>query len=414
MIGDVSARMAVESLRSGVPNRHVVEQLGTTQREIQQQFLDLLLKAEEGQPAEPLLFTASFGQGKSHLLNYLRAQAMKRGFVTSFVVVSPEVPLGNAHVVLKAVSENAQVQDHTGVALRCLSQSARASSESFAALRIWANQASIRDRFKALLHIYDEFSMDPELRMQIVRDIEGQPLVKTLIRQKLKEINQVSAYDLQHPRNALLAHERIQVYARFAVACGAKGLVVFIDELERLAKFTRRQRMAAYSELGWWKAMAASEGAHLLPVFAANPAQIREAVEADGPQLDTPRYSQQASLFTTSDSDLAKAGIAMLRDAAMPLRNITANDREELKHRVRELYRRAYTAEAKEPPDAAVSTTVRADIRRWITFWDLQRYFGDVGGEVTESDVSFDSSEIRDDLLASDGADSGGDRPEDL
>ncbi len=314
MADDICARMAVESLRAGVPNRYVVEQLGTTQTAIREEFDALLGRVECGEPAAPLVVSASFGQGKSHLLSFLRSEAERRGFVTSFVVVSPEAPLGNAHVVLKAMAENAQAPGHTGVALRCLAQSARATTEGFAALRIWARDAQIHDRFRALLHIYDEFSVDPELRMLIVRDFEGQPLQKTVIKLKLKEIGQLAGYNLQHPRNALLAHERIQVYSRFAVACGAKGVVVFFDELERLAKFTRKQRIAAYSELGWWQKIAGTPGAHILPVFAANIVQIYQAVEQDQPYLSLQQSSGSGNLFGgDSDAD-PREGIAMLRD----------------------------------------------------------------------------------------------------
>lgn len=90
------ARSAIESLRSGVPSRHAVAQLGTTQQELQQRFEDALADVAEGRPAQPLVIAANFGAGKSHLLSFLQTVAAQRQFVTSFVVVSPEMPLGNA------------------------------------------------------------------------------------------------------------------------------------------------------------------------------------------------------------------------------------------------------------------------------------------------------------------------------
>lgn len=407
MITDIGARMAVESLRSGVPSRHVVEQLGTTQLDIQKKFDDLLTSVEQGQPAEPLIGTASFGQGKSHLLKYLRTEAMRRGFVTSFVVVSPEAPLGNAHIILKVIAENAEVQGHNGVALRSLSKVLRGSEAKFAELRIWARDANIYDRFRALLHIYDEFSSDPELRMQIVHDFEGQAVNKTWIKQKLKELGQQAGYDLQHPRIALLAHERIQVYTQFAVACGAKGLVVFFDELERLAKFTRKQRMAAYSELGWWKRIAESQGAKILPVFAANITQIKQALDSDLPYLSQQQPSLNTNLIDKMEDSTMQEGIEVLQHYSLPLRDITYEDREKLKHLVKDLYSRAYDCQPEDPPSTTDGTTVRSDIRRWITYWDLQRYYsGDESApEVTGEDVQFDTDEISDDMLPTDNDD---------
>src|SRR5580658_7035051 len=95
----VFARSAIEALRSGVPSRHAVEQLGTTQRQVKEPFEARLGALEEGKGVEPLVIAAQFGEGKSHLLNYLKVLATNRGFVTSFVVVSPEMPFGNPHVV---------------------------------------------------------------------------------------------------------------------------------------------------------------------------------------------------------------------------------------------------------------------------------------------------------------------------
>jgi hypothetical protein len=51
----VTARSAIESLRSGVPSRHAAARLGTTQREIREQFEDALDAVGQGRGAMPLL-----------------------------------------------------------------------------------------------------------------------------------------------------------------------------------------------------------------------------------------------------------------------------------------------------------------------------------------------------------------------
>src|SRR5947207_2909352 len=124
----VFARSAIEALRSGVPSRHAVEQLGTTQVEIKDAFEVRLQAISDGQGIDPLVIAADFGHGKSHLLNYLRALAANQGFVTSYVVVSPEMPPGNPHVVLKALAEAAEAPEHTGRALRALARNLRTNS----------------------------------------------------------------------------------------------------------------------------------------------------------------------------------------------------------------------------------------------------------------------------------------------
>jgi len=402
-MGDLAARKAIESLRSGVPNRHVSEQLGTTQKEVEQTFHQLLRAVKSGEAARPLVVTASFGQGKSHLLNWMRAEATRQDFVTSYVVVSPEAPLGNAHATLKAVAENAEAPNLTGVALRSLSRRLNPSSEPYGRLRAWAQQAEICDRFRALLHIFQAFSADPETQMLVVRDIEGQPVMKTQIRHWLKEINQLAGYDLKHPRNPLLAHERISIYAKFAVACGTSGLVVFFDELERLAKFTRNQRIAAYSEIGWWSKTAESPESFILPVFAANIAQVDEAIRNDRPCIEPESFSlfnRQQTIHTTNEMHYAVTGLQTLKDN-IPLRDIQDSERFDIKHRVRDLYERAYGVSTSDAKDSLTKTTIRADIRTWITYWDIDRYYGNQSDNLIVEQLEFDQREIGEEMLPS-------------
>lgn len=160
------------------------------------------------------MISATFGAGKTHLLEYLQSVAEREGFVTSFVVVSPEMPLGNAHLVVKALAETAVAPGQTGKALRALASGLQTSSPAWQEFREWARTARIEDRFRALLHLYEAYRADEEFRLNILADLEGRPLLKTVIKGKLKDIGEAAAYDLQHPRNHLLAHDRIRLLAR--------------------------------------------------------------------------------------------------------------------------------------------------------------------------------------------------------
>src|SRR5260370_15210393 len=135
----------------------------------------------EGHGVDPLIISATFGGGKSHLLNYLKTLAANQGCVTSFVVVSPEMPLGNPHLVLKAVAEAAEAPGRTGRALRALASDLHTNSPDYAKLRIWTRDAGLDERFTAMLHLYDELRADEEFRTQILSDFEGSSVVITLL-----------------------------------------------------------------------------------------------------------------------------------------------------------------------------------------------------------------------------------------
>ncbi len=407
----VAARSAIESLRSGVPSRHAVTQLGTTQTEVKAQFDTELEALGEGRGTTPIVISANFGAGKSHLLGYLQALAASQGFVSSFVVVSPEMPMGNALVVLRAIAESAQAPGRADTALRALAPDFQTGGQPFADLKTWARGLGMDERLAALLHIYQEFRADEELRAQILDDFEGKFLSKTLIRQKLKELGALVSYNLAGPKNALFAHDRIQLLARLYQAGGGKGLIVLFDELERIAKFSTRQRLKAYEELGWWADVARQPGSAILPVFTMTRGFVAESVT--GGTRDEQKFLAGVSGARSGEAEAdaqdlrALRGIALLKDPFM-LESPTSEQEEQIKYRVKGLYEQAYQAGVPALPRARadVRTSIRSEIRRWITMWDLHRYYPDYTPDVSADDVHFDTHEISDDTLAqSDAAD---------
>ncbi len=398
----VAARSAIESLRSGVPSRHAVTQLGTTQTEVKAQFDAGLEALAEGRGAAPIMVSANFGAGKSHLLNYLQAVAAQQGFVTSFVVVSPEMPLGNAPIVLRTLAEAAQAPGNADTALRALAANLNTSSTAFNDLKAWTREAGLDDRFRALLHIYQEFRADEELRAQVLEDFEGKFLPKAVVRQKLKELGALVSFDLSGPRNALVAHDRIRLLARLYRAGGGKGLVVLFDELDRIARFSVKQRLSAYQELGWWSDVAQQEGSAILPVFTMTQGFINDTVT--GGTRDEQRFlaNVNSSSGTADERDLrALRGINLLKKPFY-LESPTPEQEEQVKYRVKNLYEQAYNTSVPFLPRVRgeVRTTIRSEIRRWITLWDLHRYYPEYTADVESGDVQFDTSEISDQTLA--------------
>jgi hypothetical protein len=390
----VQARSAIESLRSGVPSRDAVAQLGTTQYDVKEHFEEAMGALAEGQGASPLLISATFGAGKTHLLEYLQSLAEREGFVTSYVVISPEMPLGNAHGVVKALAEAAHAPGQTGKALRALAAGLRTDSEGYQALQEWAKNARINDRFRALLHLYEAFRADEEFRVQILNDFEGRPVLKTILKNRLKQINEAAAYDLNGPRNAQLAHDRIRLLAQFFRACGCKGWVILFDEMERIAKFSLNQRLAAYSELGWWRQAAELAGSAMLPVFTTASGFLTESVI--GGTHDEQRV--RSGGYAQDDRDkLALCGMELLK-SPFRLESPTFEQEEEIKYRVRAIYEAAYDVPVSALPEERkdVRTSIRSEIRRWITLWDLQRYYPEYRPNVEVEELYFDPDTISD------------------
>jgi len=396
----VQARSAIESLRSGVPSHDAVAQLGTTQHDVRERFEESLTALEEGEGTSPLHISATFGAGKTHLLNYLQSIAEHEGFVTSTVIVSPEMPLGNSHLVLKAISEAAIAPEQTGKAVRSLAAALRTDSEAYQGLREWARTAKIDDRFRALLHLYEAYRADEEFRVQILNDFEGRTVLKTVLKNRLKQINEAAAYDLSGGRNALIAHDRVRLLAQFFRACGYKGWVVFFDEIERIAKFSLNQRLAAYAELGWWRQIAEQTGSAILLVSTAASGFVSESIT--GGTHDEMRLTSGG--HSTDERDqLARQGIELLK-SPFRLESPTREQESEIAYRLKAIYEEAYGVSV---PDVSqvrldVRTSIRSEIRRWITLWDLHRYYPAYQARVETDVIHFDTTAIADSEISSD------------
>ncbi len=399
-----SARGALEALRSGVPSRHAVEQLGTTQAHIRTQFESSLAAIASGEAVKPLVLSATFGGGKSHLLNYLKTLAASQGFVTSIVVVGPEMPLGMPHVVLKAIADAAEAPGRTGRAIRELSSDLSTGSSDFAELRLWAREAGLEPRFPALLHLFEEFRADEEFRQRILGDFEGNPIPLREIRARLKDLGQAAGYALKATKNALLAHDRIRLLAHYFRACRCKGWVILFDELERFPEFAVKQRLAAWVELGWWEHLANSTSSAILPVFAIASGHIDEAITKDAPSF----RASASDADIQEREDFGRRGIALLNSATRILSPTREQD-EQILFKVKAIYEEAYgvTVAGSLARKPGTSSTIRSEIRRWITNWDLQRYYPDYTPAMTEENVEFDSSEIGDHVMAHDDEEAG-------
>jgi hypothetical protein len=391
----LAARRAIESLRSGVPSRLAVSHLGTTQDVLQRMFEQRLAAVEAGEGVQPLMIGASFGKGKTHLLEYLQALAGAKGFTTAYLVVSPELPLGNAHAVLKALAEAAIAPGRVGKALRALSDELNTSSPAFAQLREWAGSSGINERFCALLHLYQDFRADEDLRCHILDDLEGKALNKSVITQKLKEIKEHKTYTLgRMPKTAALAPDRIRLLARVFRAAGCKGLVVMFDELERMARFSFKQRVAAYEQIGWWNEVAGQADAALLPVFTMSSGFLQETVTG---RTDDAKKIGVASLSNSREPHERRlyAGIELLK-SYRDLEPISEGQEDEIRQRLRDLYERSYGVTLDHFPveRSDIDLPIRSMIRRWITQWDLRRYDPQYCPEVGVEEVPFATEEI--------------------
>lgn len=96
-------RRAVERLREGLFDPLGVRLLTTGEAKLDTAFVRGVKALEEKAPSH-LCVSGSYGQGKSHSLNYIKQQALAQNFVVSYINMDPrEVPFHNFKNVYRAL-----------------------------------------------------------------------------------------------------------------------------------------------------------------------------------------------------------------------------------------------------------------------------------------------------------------------
>jgi len=198
---ELMARRAIEALRAGVPNRDAVRQLPAFQSDLTQKFTECIWRMQEtattgDESPRHMIISGGFGAGKSHLLEYLRHEALEQRCICSQVVVSKETPLFDTLRLLRAATETAVAPGKAGRALPEIIFDQKLDSMRSVGLFKWVHeQPGLGERVGPLLNILDErVAGGEEFLDKVAWEWSGYPMKVGDIRAALREINQQSMY----------------------------------------------------------------------------------------------------------------------------------------------------------------------------------------------------------------------------
>lgn len=252
----IRAKRAIEALRSGVPNRDAVRELGSSHAAIEAAFLNRLGLARQGGAAGGLVVSGDFGSGKSHVLEYLQHAALERNYVASKVVISKETPLHDVGKVFRTAVHSARLPDRKGAALDEIADalSTRRDTADYRAFSEWLHspESGINDRFAASLYLYNETRGDLALLDRIVRFWAGDKLNVSELRRELKAVGEAATYAFPKITEKELALQRFLFASRLIRAAGYAGWVLLLDEIELIGRYSLLQRAQSYAEVTRW------------------------------------------------------------------------------------------------------------------------------------------------------------------
>ncbi len=398
-------RRAIEALRNGVPNKDAVAVLGCNQPEVEREFARFisLITDSTSMPESGLgiLVTGDFGTGKSHLLEYLENQALTANFVCSHVVISKETPLFNLEKVYKAAIDNGKVPDLTGQMVEEIAQKLDPESDVYARFFTWANSDNngLSRIFPATLAVHER-STDLELLNEITGFWSGERIRQSRIKDGLRSISQSHVYAFKSQPARQLAPQRLRFVLELIKGAGYRGWVVFLDEIELVAKYSLFQRARSYAELARWMGQVSDDQYPGLIVvgtmnttFAAEVLEEKEDRDKAVPKLRAKQTDEYDIAAARAESGMRVIERAVREHILSEPDNATLRTAYD---RLKDIYSQGYEW---TPPDINHGITtggrriMRAYVRRWITEWDLLRLYPGAQPDIEETELKFDYRE---------------------
>jgi hypothetical protein len=400
--GRLMARRAIEALRAGVPNRDAVRQLPVFQGDITQKFTEMLWELQESAAKDDtsprsMVISGGFGAGKSHLLEYLRHEAMEHQCVCSHVVISKETPLFDGLKLVRSAAETAALSERAGRAVPEILFSERLTGERFTLLLKWAiEQPVLSGRFAPLLKILEDHPAGAEEFLdQVAWEWSGYPMKVSDIRRALKEIQLHTYYRVTTMPQRELGGHLWRFLPRLFDAAGYTGWVVLIDEVELMLRYSKLQRAKSYAQIARLAGVIKDfRISGLLPVFSITD-DFWKTADDEKRDSEIPEWLRERG--RPGDIELARdaeAGMKVLR-RTKSLRSVKNDEFKELKERVRILHSRAFEWDA--PPAQAgellASRSIREHVKSWITQWDMMLLYPEYRPEVVVEEVTPNYSE---------------------
>lgn len=387
---NLEARIAIEALRAGVPNRAAVRLMGTDEPALEQAFDEQLHHVwSADRPRPGLGIAGGFGTGKSHFLGYLAEVGLAQKFVVSRVVVSKETPLSDPARVFEAAVRAATLPDRHDDAITGALSILRQSRDKMAALETAVEQAgdALAPMFSALLFLLQRETLPAGFARQMERFLAGGRIRPADVRQALAAVGGARKFDLKLPAAGLLMEQRIQFLTALLHAAGYAGWCLLFDEVELIGRYTPLRRALAYAWLATWLGL---EGARVWPGIAAAYAITDDFVTAVIDERDDMTRLPDRLKLKERHHEARLATIAMTHIAqtvrAHRLRVPGIDELAGASLRLSELYREAYDWEppATDAPERTATRTMRQYIKGWITEWDMLRLTGDVTQTVAD------------------------------
>ena len=245
---DMESRRIIEALRSGVPSLAVGNYFTEARPKLMAKLDHILKEVSRGGKSQALIIKGRYGEGKTHLLNTVLSMAHAENMVVSMIPISKEVPFSKLPTVYQRLMQNTYLPGRSQPGFMTEVES-RLKDTSFANdLMLFVNTELPRNRISYVLKAYlkEEKTED---KMKLQADFEGDFLTDGAVKKYYR-------YNYKEPAKyteKFVKTKHTMDYFRFMSylfeRMGYGGWVLLFDEAELTGRLSKKQRMAAYTNM---------------------------------------------------------------------------------------------------------------------------------------------------------------------
>lgn len=364
---DFEARKVIEALRSGIPSRTIGGYFGGARTELLAEMSEWL----DSQKGGGMIITASYGEGKTHLLNTVFNMAQNRNMAVSMVSLSRETPFNNLWVIYKKITQNTYLPNREQPGFDHLID--RLSPGNMTELQLFAAKGLQTDKLYYLLKSYGNTD-NPETKFLLLSDLRGDFITLNQLKKIYREISADKIVFSTSFVKGRHMWDYFQFLNRLFAVSGLGGWVILFDEAEQIGRLGRKTRFSAYTNMA--KFLRAENG-NALSLFTMTNNYATQVIDEKNEReylAASEGYDNEAIEYSLDSIEKAHELAPLTRDEFMKVLTKIVN-----------FHARAYDwqpgADTAELCDMAWSRGyyLRTKIRAAIEYLDQLFQYGDTG-----------------------------------
>ncbi|MCL2150226.1 MAG: ATP-binding protein [Dehalococcoidia bacterium] len=236
---DFESRKIIEALRSGIPSRVIGGYFGSARTELLAGLSEWL----DSNTGGGKILTASYGEGKTHLLNTVFRVAQGKNMAVSMISLSRDIPFSNLAQIYQRISQNTYLPKREQSGFDSLLE--KLEPGKMAELQLFTAKDLQTDKLYYLLKAYCNTD-DPEVKFSLLADLQGDFIGNTQLKKIYKGIFAERVTFSANFVKSRHTWDYVLFLGRLFELSGLHGWVILFDEAEHIGRLGRKARFGAY------------------------------------------------------------------------------------------------------------------------------------------------------------------------